>query len=74
LVRRVAGIAGFSPTSAHGGEGWTRSCVIVSGHRSMQRLLHATAEYLRGLADLLDSFMVRSVARVSPAARVVGGS
>jgi len=63
-------IAGFSPTNAHGGEGWTRSCMIVSGEENMQRVLDMTTEYLRMLAELLDSFTVRTVARFKPAPRV----
>ena len=69
-LEELAEIAGFSPTSAHGGEGWTRSCIIVSGEENMQRVLDMTAEYLKMLANLLDSFVVRTVARVKPAPRV----
>ena len=69
-LEEMAEIASFSPTSAHGGEGWTRSCIIVSGEENMRRVLDMTAEYLKMLADLLDSFVVRTVARFKPAPRV----
>ena len=69
-LEEIAEIAGFAPTSAHGGEGWTRSCVIVSGEENMKKVLDMTAEYLQKLAVMLDSFMVRTVARWKPAPRV----
>lgn len=69
-LEQLTEIAGFSPTSAHGGEGWTRSCVVVSGEESMQRVRDLTAEYLRRLSEVLDSFVVKTVARWKPAARV----
>ena len=69
-LEEIAEIAGFSPTSAHGGEGWTRSCIIVSGEESMSMVRDMTAEYMKKLAELLDSFMVKTMARWKPAPRV----
>jgi nitroreductase/NAD-dependent dihydropyrimidine dehydrogenase PreA subunit len=69
-LEEIVDIAGFSPTSAHGGEGWTRSCIIVSGEENIGRIRDMTAEYMRRLADLLDSFVVRTMARWRPAPRV----
>jgi nitroreductase/NAD-dependent dihydropyrimidine dehydrogenase PreA subunit len=69
-LEELAEIAGFSPTSAHGGEGWTRSCIIVSGAESMGLVRDMTAEYMKQLAALLDSPMVRIMARWKPSPRV----
>jgi ferredoxin len=69
-LEEIAGIAGFAPTAAHGGEGWTRSCVIVSGREEMRKVLAMTAEYLEKLARLLDGFMVRMISRWKPGPRV----
>jgi len=69
-LEEIISLAGFAPTSAHGGEGWVRSCVVVSGEESMRRVRDMTAEYLKRLAGLLDSFMVRMIARWKPETRV----
>lgn len=69
-LAELVGIAGFSPTGAHGGEGWTRTCVVVSGADEMRRVLEITAAYMERLARLLDGPVVRTAARWTPAARV----
>jgi nitroreductase/NAD-dependent dihydropyrimidine dehydrogenase PreA subunit len=70
VLEKIARVAGYAPTSAHGGEGWTRSCIIVSGKENMRDVRDLTAEYLRQLAKLLESFMVRLVSRWNPGPRV----
>jgi ferredoxin len=69
-LEEIVSIAGFAPTSAHGGEGWVRSCVIVSGEEHMRIVRDLTAEYMKKLAKLLESLMVRIVARWNPKTRV----
>jgi len=63
LLERIAQVAGFSPTSAHGKEGWVRSVTIVSGADDMRRVAELTAEYMRELGAFLSSFVVRQIAR-----------
>jgi nitroreductase len=70
VLEEIVSVAGYAPTSAHGGEGWTRSCVIVSGAENMIRVRELTADYLRQLAKLLESFMVRLVSHWNPGPRV----
>ena len=70
VLKEIVSVAGYAPTSAHGGEGWTRSCVIVSGEESMRKVRELTAGYLRQLAQVLESFMVRFVAKWKPGPRV----
>jgi len=66
----IASVAGFSPTSAHGGEAWVRSCVIVSSQDNMHKVRDLTAEYMGQLAKLMESLMVRIIARWNPRPRI----
>jgi nitroreductase len=69
LLEKVVGVAGFAPCSAHGGEGWVRTVAVVAGEERMRRVLELTVEYLRRLDALLDSAMVRLMARWKEAPR-----
>jgi nitroreductase/ferredoxin len=70
VLEEILPVAGYAPTSAHGGEGWTRSCIIVSGEKDMIKVRELTADYLGRLAKLLESLLVRIVARWNPGPRV----
>lgn len=61
LLEEVVGAAAFAPTGAHGGEAWKRSVVVVSGEE-MRRVTELTAEYMRRLGAMLDSWVVKAVA------------
>jgi nitroreductase/NAD-dependent dihydropyrimidine dehydrogenase PreA subunit len=63
LLARIVEMAGFAPTSAHGGEGWTRFVTVVSGEAEMRRVLELTVDYLRELRAVLDSLLVRGLAK-----------
>jgi len=63
LLEQIVEAGGFGPTGSHGGEGWTRRVVVVTGKDNMKRVAELTHEYMKQLRDLLDSFMVRTVAR-----------
>lgn len=69
LLERIVRVAGYAPTSAHGGEGWVRSTTIVTGAENMRRVVDLTAEYMRRLGSLLDSAIVKLVARWKEAPR-----
>jgi nitroreductase len=69
-LEEIVSLAGFAPTSAHGGEGWARSCVIVSGEEHMRIVRDFTAEYVKKLAKLVESLMVRIIARWNPKTRI----
>lgn len=69
LLEEIIRVAGYAPTSAHGGEGWVRSATIVTGAENMQRVVDLTAEHMRRLANLLDSAVVRLLARWKEAPR-----
>ena len=70
VLEEIASVGGYAPTSAHGGEGWTRSCIIVSGEENMCKVRELTADYMRRLARLLESLVVRIVAHWNPGPRV----
>jgi nitroreductase/NAD-dependent dihydropyrimidine dehydrogenase PreA subunit len=70
VLEEIVQVVGFAPTSAHGGEGWVRSVVIVSGKDTMQKILDLTAEYLRRLKKLMEGFIVKNIALVNPHARM----
>jgi nitroreductase/NAD-dependent dihydropyrimidine dehydrogenase PreA subunit len=63
LIEQLVGVAGFGPTGAHGGEGWVRRVVIVTGKDSMSKVAELTFLYMKQLAELLDSLVVKMVAR-----------
>ena len=63
LLARIAEVAGYAPTSAHGGEGWTRCVTVVHGEDEMRRVLELTVEYMRELRGLLESLPVRILAK-----------
>lgn len=69
LLKEIVRVAGYAPTSAHGGEGWVRSATIVTGTENMRRVVDLTAAYMRRLGSLLDSAVVRLVARWKEAPR-----
>jgi len=64
LLERIASVAAYAPTSAHGGEGWVRSVTLVSGAADMSRVLEFTVQYMDELRRLLRSPMVRLVAKL----------
>lgn len=70
VLEEIVQVVGFAPTSAHGGEGWVRNVVIVSGKDTMQKVLDLTAEYLRRLKKLMESFIIKKVALWNPHARM----
>jgi nitroreductase/NAD-dependent dihydropyrimidine dehydrogenase PreA subunit len=63
LLARVVRIAGFAPTSAHGGEGWVRSVAIVTGAAAMRKVAELTAEHMRLMGKMLDHPVVRLLGR-----------
>jgi nitroreductase/NAD-dependent dihydropyrimidine dehydrogenase PreA subunit len=63
LLEQLVAVAGFGPTGSHGGEGWVRRVVIVTGKDNMSKVAELTFQYMKQLATLLDSFVVRMVAR-----------
>ena len=63
LLEQVVEVGGFGPTGSHGGEGWVRRVVVVTGHEHMKKVAVLTAEYMRQLCQLLDRPTVRMVAR-----------
>ena len=69
VLEQIVQIAGHTPTGAHGGEGWVRKVVVVSGRANMQRIQELTFEYLKLVQKLLDSFVVRMVSRWKEAPR-----
>jgi nitroreductase/NAD-dependent dihydropyrimidine dehydrogenase PreA subunit len=62
LLERIVRVAGFAPTSAHGGEGWVHSVAVVTGEASMRRVTELTAEYMRRLGKRMDSRVARIIA------------
>jgi nitroreductase/NAD-dependent dihydropyrimidine dehydrogenase PreA subunit len=69
LLERIASVAGYAPTGAHGSESQNRGVTIVSGPEAMKRVLELTAHYLQDMRKLLDSFMVRMASRFNLEAR-----
>ncbi|MCK5800582.1 MAG: nitroreductase family protein, partial [Deltaproteobacteria bacterium] len=69
LLERAAQAAGFAPTGSFGHEGRVRQVVIVSGAETMGEIAAITARYMEKLRDVLDSFVVKTVARFSDEAR-----
>jgi len=63
LLEGIVKVAGYAPTSAHGGEGWVRTVTVVSGETKMRRVAELTADYLARIGKLLDSSMVKLLAR-----------
>jgi nitroreductase/Pyruvate/2-oxoacid:ferredoxin oxidoreductase delta subunit len=70
LLEQIVEVGGFGPTGSHGGEGWVRRVVVVTGRNDMKRVADLTCEYVKQLCDLLDSFMVKMVARWSEGPRM----
>ncbi len=66
IIRRAAA---YAPIGAQGGEGWRRRVVVVLGREAMADVLAFTAEYARRLLKLLDSALVRTMARWKEAPR-----
>jgi nitroreductase/NAD-dependent dihydropyrimidine dehydrogenase PreA subunit len=62
LLERIVRVAGFAPTSAHGGKGWVRSVAVVTGEKPMRRVAELTAEHMRRLGKMMDSPFARVIA------------
>lgn len=65
----IAQCCGYCPTGAHGGDGWKRNVIIVTGKENMQRILEYTVDYMKILKKMLNGFMVKLVSRWVPEAR-----
>jgi len=63
ILEQIVEVGGFGPSGSHGGEGWVRRIVVVTGQDNMKRITQLTYEYMKQLSDLLDGFVVRTVAR-----------
>jgi nitroreductase/NAD-dependent dihydropyrimidine dehydrogenase PreA subunit len=63
VLEKLANLAGYAPTSAHGKEGWVRSVTVVSGEQNMRELVELSLEYLRELRTMLGSSLVKVVSR-----------
>ncbi len=59
LLESVVNIAGFAPTSAHGGEGWVRTVTIVTGASAMHKVAELTIEHMRLMDKMLGNPVVR---------------
>ncbi len=63
LLEEVVRVAGYAPTSAHGGEGWVRTVTVVSGPEKMREVAEQTAAYMTRIGRLLDSSVLKVLAR-----------
>ena len=63
LLEQIVEMGGFGPSGSHGGEGWVRRVVVVTGRGDMKQVAQLTYEYMKQLCDLLDGLVVRTVAR-----------
>ena len=69
LLEQIVEVGGFGPAGAHGGEGWVRRVTVVAGRDAMKRVADLTYEYVEKLSGLLDSPVVRTMARWNEAPR-----
>lgn len=69
LLEKISQIAGFAPGSPHHRVGWERNITIVSGHENMKIVTEITSEYMQKMIKLLNSWMLKIIAKFSEAAK-----
>jgi NAD-dependent dihydropyrimidine dehydrogenase PreA subunit/nitroreductase len=69
LLETVVQIAGFAPGSPHHRIGWVREMTIVTGEDNMKIIRDMTAEYIRNMIRLLNSWFLKTIANFSESAK-----
>ena len=69
VLYEIAQCCGYCPTGAHGGDGWKRNVIIVTGKENMRQVLEYTTDYMEILKRKLNGSMVKLISRWVPVIR-----